>query len=233
MPNPTPRRAPIERSAKLSYVRNRGRASKKKRNTGKIKLYGGVFLLVLVWIGAAVLARRTAPTANTGRDRFDALIVLGTPADGNGHPTAKQLAAVNEAVREYERGAAPRIIFTGGAVRNRFAEAEVMAKAAESEGIPPSAVLIENRARSTVQNACFATQMLHRHGGNSAEIIGLRSHMPRTALIFRTLPIDWRIQAAEALAPPSPLDTAIDETLETMKTMRYLVSARLTEECHL
>lgn len=233
MPNPTPRRAPIERSAKLSYVRNRGRASKKKRNTGKIKLYGGVFLLVLVWVGAAVLVRRTAPTANTGRDRFDALIVLGTPADGNGHPTAKQLAAVNEAVREYERGAAPRIIFTGGAVRNRFAEAEVMAKAAESEGIPPSAVLIENRARNTVQNACFATQMLRRHGGNSSEIIGLRSHMPRTALIFRALPIDWRVQAAEALAPPSPLDTAIYETLETMKTMRYLVSARLTEECHL
>lgn len=233
MPNPTPRRAPIERRAKLSYARNRGQASKKRRNTAKIKLYGGIFLLFLLWIGAAVFARRTAPTANTSRDRFDALIVLGTPADSNGHPTARQLAAVNEAVREYERGAAPRIIFSGGAVRNRFAEAEVMAQAAESEGIPPSAVLIENRARDTMQNACFAAQILHRHGGNSAEIIGLRSHMPRTAMIFRALPLDWRMQAAEPLAPPSPFDRAFEETLETMKTMRYLVWARLTEQCHL
>lgn len=233
MPNPTPRRAPIERRAKVSYVRRRGLVSKKTRPTGKIKLYCAAVLLLLGWTGWAVLARRMAPTANTERTRFDALIVLGTPADGNGHPTARQLAAVNEAVREYERGVAPRIIFSGGAVRNHFSEAEVMAQAAESEGIPPSAVLIENRARDTLQNACFSARMLHQHGGNSAEIIGLPAHLPRAAMIFAALPLDWRIHGATPLAPPSPAGHAFDETAETIKTMRYLVWARLTEQCDL
>ena len=68
------------------------------------------------------------------------IIVLGTPADRDGNPRPKQLARVTEAVREYKRGVAPRLILTGGAVQNRFVEAQVMARAAEAQGIPESAL---------------------------------------------------------------------------------------------
>jgi hypothetical protein len=49
-------------------------------------------------------------------------------ADSDGNPTPTQLARVTEAVHEYERGVAPRLILTGGAVLNRFVEARVMAR---------------------------------------------------------------------------------------------------------
>src|SRR4051794_8121405 len=87
----------------------------------------GVIGLLVLW---AVVARRMAPMANTTRDRFDAILVLGTPADDDGNPTPDQLARVTEAVKEYERAVAKHIVFTGGAGHNQFAEADVMARVA-------------------------------------------------------------------------------------------------------
>ena len=58
-------------------------------------------------------ARLLAPTSNTSLTRFDAIIVLGYPADSDGNPTPEQLARVNEGVHEYERGVAPRLIMSG------------------------------------------------------------------------------------------------------------------------
>ena len=77
---------------------------------------GGV-AFALVLIGWAVMARRLSPAANTSRDHFDTILVLGTPADADGNPTPEQLARVTEGVREYERGVAPRLLFTGGPAR--------------------------------------------------------------------------------------------------------------------
>ena len=68
-----------------------------------------------------------APTCNTSLTRYDAIIVLGNPADRDGNPKPELLARVTEGVHEYERGVAPRLILTGAAVRNGFIEARVMA----------------------------------------------------------------------------------------------------------
>ncbi|MGD0369213.1 MAG: hypothetical protein ABSA94_17315, partial [Acidobacteriaceae bacterium] len=111
----------------------RGFAPRRRRRMGW--LGRGVLACVVgvaVPVTWAVLARTLAPKANTSQRQFDTLVVLGQPTDEDGNPTPWQLASVNEAVREYERGAAPRMIFTGGAVANRFAEARVMARAAEA-----------------------------------------------------------------------------------------------------
>ena len=77
-------------------------------------------MVLVVW---AILARAFAPTGNTARTRFDAIIVLGTPADSEGNPTPAQLARVTEGVHEYERGVAPRLILTGGKTNHGFIEA--------------------------------------------------------------------------------------------------------------
>ncbi len=99
-------------------------------------LLAGV-LAAIVLVGWAVIARRLAPTANTSSDHFDAIVVLGSPADEDGNPTPKELARVSEAVREYERGVARRLLFTGGAERNQYVEADVMASAAAAQGHSP------------------------------------------------------------------------------------------------
>jgi uncharacterized SAM-binding protein YcdF (DUF218 family) len=183
---------------------------------------------LLLWGG---LARHFAPGSNTARERFDAIIVLGYPADSDGNPTPTQLARVTEAVHEYERGVAPRLIMTGGAAHNNFVEAKVMAKTAEAQGIPESAVVVEPLAQDTIQNACYSVRIMKAHGWGSAEIVSSPSHLPRAGLIFSRTPIDWRTHAAPALVPESGLELSATELIETLKTTRYLVWTRQMERC--
>ena len=188
-------------------------------------------LLAACLVAWAALARAFAPAANTEQTRFDAIIVLGNPADADGNPNPVQLARVTEAVHEYERGVAPRLIVTGAAVANRFVEARVMARTAEAQGIPASAVFAEDQARDTIQNACYATRLMKAHGWQSAEIVSSAAHLPRAALIFSRLPIQWSVHAAPPLAPESAWSARYAAMMETLKTMRYLVWTRQTERC--
>lgn len=184
--------------------------------------------MIIVLVGWAVIARRLAPMANTSRDHFDAILVLGTPADDDGNPTPEQLARVREAVREYDRGVAPRLVFTGGTAHNRYVEADVMAGVAASEGIPPSAIYVETRAKDTIQNACYAARLMQLHGWHSAEVVSSGYHLPRASLIFSRTPLDWRMRAASPLQPDG---AKTDATLEVLKTIRYLVYANWAERC--
>ena len=189
-----------------------------------------VIVGLLVW---AALAREFAPSSNTSLQHFDAILVLGSPADSDGNPTPKELASVTEAVHEYERGVAPRLIFTGGAVHNRFVEAEVMARTAAAQGIPTSAIFIETRARDTIENACYSGRIMKAHGWRSAEVVSSAYHLPRAAIIFSHLSLDWRTHAALSLQPESSAYSAAISALETLKTMRYLAYANWAEQCEL
>ena len=187
---------------------------------------------LLAW---ATIARSLAPTSNTSLTRFDAIIVLGTPADSDGNPQPNQLARVTEAVREYQRGVAPRLILTGGAAHNRFIEARVMARAAEADGIPASALYLEQQAMDTMQNACYADRIMKAHGWRSAEIVSAAEHLPRAAMIFNALPpdsaIEWSTHAAPPLRPVSPAYQSAVSAVEVLKTARYLVWARWADSC--
>ena len=197
----------------------------------RTRLILGALLLVLVLFCGGVVARLLAPDSNTALTRFDAIIVLGYPVDSDGNPTPEQLARVTEAVHEYERGAAPRLILTGGAVRNRFVEAQVMARAAEAEGIPASAIMIEPEARDTIENACYAERILKANGWQSAEVVSSASHLPRAGLILSALPLQWRTHAAPPLEPESATTHGATAFVEDLKTVRYLIWSRWLERC--
>jgi uncharacterized SAM-binding protein YcdF (DUF218 family) len=183
---------------------------------------------MLAW---AAIARQLAPASNTSLTRFDAIIVLGVPADADGNPTPLQLASVTEGVHEYERGVAPRLILTGGAAANRFVEARVMAQTAHAQGIPKSAIFVEPEAMDTIQNACYAERIMRAHGWRSAEVVSSASHLPRAGLIFSRLPLEWRTHAAPPLEPESAANFSAATSVETLKTMRYLIWARWAERC--
>ena len=155
-------------------------------------------------IAWAAIARAFAPKGNTTQERFDVLMVLGGPADSDGNPTPIELARVTEAVNEYERGVAPRMIITGGPAKNRFVEAEVMARVAEAQGIPAGAIVEERTALNTMENTCDSLRIMRRHGWDSAEVISSASHLPRTGLILSRMPLEWRTHAAPALEPEGP-----------------------------
>jgi uncharacterized SAM-binding protein YcdF (DUF218 family) len=189
-----------------------------------------IILLAALWCWA-YLARRLAPTGNTDLTHFDAIVVLGNPADSDGNPTPTELARVTEAVHEYERGVASHLIFTGGAVANRFVEAQVMARTAEAQGIPESAVVVEPQARDTIQNACYAVRLMKERGWGSAEVVSSPWHLQRAGLIFSRMPIAWRAQVAPALEPESGVFANAMGLEETLKTVRYLVWGRPIERC--
>jgi len=214
LPRPVPRRGP-----------------RRKAPSWKPRLVLAASAAVLLLLAWAAIARGLAPASNTSLTRFDAIIVLGSPADSDGNPTPTQLARVTEAVHEYQRGVAPRLILTGGPAHNRFVEAQVMARSAEAQGIPPSAVLIEPEAKDTIQNACYSLRILRAHGWHTAEVISSPSHLPRAALIFQKLPLAWRTHPAPPIAPESPAYHTAISTVELLKTARYLTWSRWMETC--
>ena len=187
----------------------------------------GVCGALIIW---AVAARDLAPLQNSSRDHFDAIVVLGSPADDDGNPTPEQLARITEAVREYERGVAPRLLFTGGSAHNRFVDADVMARVAAAQGIPPSAIFVETKAQDTIQNACYSARLMRNHGWHSAEVVSSGFHLPRAAMIFRHTPLEWRMHAAPSLQPGTD-KSAGTSAVEVLKTVRYLLYANWAERC--
>ncbi len=171
--------------------------------------------------------RHTVPLQNTELVHFDALIVLGSPAMPDGSPSNIQRVRVSEAVQEYQRGVAPRIIFTGGAAHNHFVEAQVMGALAQSEGVPASAIFLESRAFDTLQNAEDSVRIMQAHGWRSAEVITTREHLYRSALIFSHTPIEWRMHAAPWPPAYSQIYIAAHHLVEGLKTLR-LQSLTLT-----
>lgn len=212
-------------------IQSQQRRRRRKPGSWKWKLtlgLAGAVTALLVW---ASVARSLAPKSNTDLNRFDAIIVLGTPADGDGNPTPNQLARVTEAVNEYKRGVASHIILSGGAVANRFAEARVMERSAQAQGIPESAIVEETQARDTIENACFSARIMNEHGWRSAEVISSAWHLPRAGMIFNALPVKWRIHAAPPISPESSAYENTFASVEVLKTARYLIWARWAERC--
>ena len=189
--------------------------------------------LGLVLVAWAAIARALAPTENTIQNQFDVLIVLGSPADADGNPTPTELERVTEAVDEYERGVAPRMIITGGPAHNRFVEADVMARLAEAQGIPADAIVEERTARDTMENTCDSLKIMRSRGWESAEVISSAGHLPRTGLILSRLPLEWRTHAAPALEPEGPWTQTAMTAVEIAKTARYLVWSRQMDKCSL
>lgn len=219
------------RQKPVRRFRRRQSPPRKRHLVGRGRLIFWCLLACAVLVAWASLARRFAPTSNTSLNRFDAIIVLGDKADSDGNPTPTQLARVTEAVREYELGVAPRLIVTGGAVANRFNEAQVMARTAQAQGIPRSAIFMEPAARDTIENACFSARIMKQHGWRSAEVVSSAPHLPRTGMILSRLDLAWRTHAAPPLSPEPAAYPAAVETVETVKTVRYLIWSRWVERC--
>jgi len=209
----------------------RRRKSRGVRWSWRARLLLLAILAACAAIGWAILARITAPQGNTAQARFDAILVLGGSLDSDGNLKAAALARTTEGVREYERGIAPRLILTGGLDHGAFVEAAAMARAAQAQGVPPSAIFLEPHASDTIQNACFSARLMKEHGWSSAEVVTSPSHLPRAALVFSKTPIQWRAHAAPPMEQPSPAGNFATQTLEVLKTMRYLLYATWAEPC--
>ena len=172
-----------------------------------VKLLRQILLILLLAAFTAALLTGanyiTVPTGNTNATHFDAILVLGSPANLDGSPSPEERQRVLEAVREYRAGIAPRLILSGAAAHNQFIEAHVMAQFAQSLGVPAADLIEEPQALNTIQNIYYSARILHAHGWSSAEVVSAPYHLGRAALILAAfnrcqpaLHLDWHTHTA-------------------------------------
>jgi uncharacterized SAM-binding protein YcdF (DUF218 family) len=153
-------------------------------------------IVLVTAIACVVILYFSIPMSDTQQHQFDVIVVLGNPANADGSIAPMARSRVEEAIRQYHAGVAPRLIMTGGAVKNRFVEAQVMAQFARSEGVPDDAVFAEGEARNTIQNAYYSYKIMQAHGWSSALVVSTPTHLRRASLIFSHYPLAWEMHAA-------------------------------------
>jgi uncharacterized SAM-binding protein YcdF (DUF218 family) len=115
----------------------------------------------------------------------DALVVLGARVLPGGVPSGALLARVEKAVELYQRGIAPRLLFSGGVGVNPPSEAQVMRSVAVRLGVPAEACLLEEQSHSTEQNAGFSAELLRSVGARRVVVVSDPYHLLRARQYFR------------------------------------------------
>jgi uncharacterized SAM-binding protein YcdF (DUF218 family) len=121
----------------------------------------GLLVLVLAYfaVSTTLVARWMGKDE---RPRVDAIVVLGA-AQYDGRPSAIYQARLEHAVDLWSDRVAPLLVFTGGKEPgDRFTEGGSGARWALARGVPSTAVLTEEKSRTTYQNLAGAKRALER-----------------------------------------------------------------------
>ena len=91
------------------------------------------------------------------------------------------------AARLYHAGKAPLIVLSGGSDPDLFqsSEAEAMRLFLLDLGVPDSAMLLEERSRSTLENARFSLELIHGIGIRKILLVTSATHMDRALIAFK------------------------------------------------
>lgn len=160
-------------------------------------------LLVLVLAYFAVTTTLVARwMGKDERPKVDAIVVLGA-AQYDGRPSAIYEARLEHAVDLWRDEVAPLLVFTGGKEPgDRFTEGGSGARWARERGVPGTAVLTEERSRTTYQNLAGAKRALERRnpgGQHRIVVVSDPFHMFRAVRQAADLGMD---------AYPSPTRTS-------------------------
>jgi uncharacterized SAM-binding protein YcdF (DUF218 family) len=117
----------------------------------------------------------------------DAIVVLGA-AQWNGRPSPVLQARLDRAIALYRAGFAPRLVLTGGSTpADAPSEAAVGRAYALAQGVPPEAILLEERSHTTVENLRGAQALFAAAPGPTILLVSDPFHMARARWIARDL----------------------------------------------
>ncbi|MFN8371983.1 MAG: YdcF family protein [Anaerolineae bacterium] len=146
-----------------------------------------VLVLGVIWVIFALVMGTTVYFygAIDRAQPADVIIVLGAGLRSDGSPDRALTRRSRLAASLWREGMAPIIICTGG-VSERVArpEAEGCRDVLIEEGIDPEAILVEDRSRSTEENALNSHAIMQQHGWQTAVLVTDGFHMLRAAWIF-------------------------------------------------
>ncbi|EKV29139.1 hypothetical protein C882_0446 [Caenispirillum salinarum AK4] len=139
----------------------------------------------------------------------DVIVVLGAAVRPDGTPSAALLRRADHAGALWRAGRAPVVLASGGQASGPAdapTEAHLIAMHLTADhGLPPTAVLREDAARNTLENAAFCLTEMKRRGWRCALVVTDGPHMPRALWCFRTLARRRRLAVTLVPAPaPAP-----------------------------
>lgn len=160
---------------------------------------GVVIALVATWVTSAIAVMVCG--ARDGARASDAIVVLGA-AQYVGRPSPVLRARLDHALDLWQRGLAPRLIFTGGTgAGDTTSEAAVSRKYALRHGVPDSAILLENEGRTTRESLAAVSAIMRARQLRSAILVSDPFHMLR----LRILSTQYGVEAYTSPTQTSPI----------------------------
>ena len=150
-----------------------------------------LFQTPLLWWIAEPLRLEAEPT------EADAVVVFAGGVGESGKAGGGFQERVTQAIDLYRAGRAQHLVFSSGYVFT-LREAEVMKAVAVDNGIPPDAIVLEERAANTHQNVEFTRRILDERGWTRILLVSSPYHMRRAVLT-------WRKLAPAIVVTPTPV----------------------------
>lgn len=110
--------------------------------------------------------------------------MLGALIQPDGQPGPATRRRMDAAIALYRAGAAPLLLLSGGGPHG-VSEADAMRRLALAAGVPESALLLESRSASTVENALECAKLLGDDSRRALLLVTDRAHALRACLLFR------------------------------------------------
>ena len=129
------------------------------------------------WFAARLAGPWTYP-------KGDILIVLSADMHSDGLPGPVTYGRAIYAVRTWRAGHFRSIVLCGGQMGAPVTLASAMRDVLLSNGIPANVIYLEDRSRSTRENALFANALIHDWPGQRV-LLTSDMHMFRAARVFR------------------------------------------------
>ena len=115
----------------------------------------------------------------------DAILIPGSGVNYDGSPSPNFLARIEHGRWLYEAGYAPLIALTGGSRREELREeARVAEEILLARGVPPEAILVEDRSQNTAENMAYIAPLLRERGVESILLVTSPFHQWRAERVF-------------------------------------------------
>jgi len=153
------------------------------------------FLLVTLAVWMVVIAALALSVILYGRvdnrRPSDVIVVLGAGLRRDNQPNLALIRRSEHGATLYHEGIAPFVVCSGGYALGRTrSEADACREILESSGVPLSAIVMEDRSRSTEENAIYTREIMGVRGWRTAVLVSDGYHMLRAQWIFTDSGID-------------------------------------------
>lgn len=163
-----------------------------RRVTTRKRVFRFALITTFIWVGALIWLALSIHTfgQHNNVQQADAIVVLGAGLRRNNTAGDALYRRSAWAAELWSQGIAPYVVCTGGQTPGYSrSEAEGCRDVVVENGVPFSAVILENRSRSTEENAINTQEIMRAQGWDDIVLVTDSFHMMRADWIFNDVGI--------------------------------------------